>query len=211
VTATTEQAAIDLMPQLRDILHLPEDLDLPKLYRVTMTAYDDEPGWRVSAMLSGTNKTDLELWDGLRAWALGAMPDLSKPSASSHTQSGMYRKASVSVSVADVSVEICAHLDGLFVPPPQVHVTGEGAALLIAENAAEAPAIAVDARVRVIKDEIDGEPDFPGRVKQVGREGVVRIIQQPGDWPSVSVLLDGDEVTSMWREDELEVIAAVAS
>lgn len=125
------QTAIDLMPQLRDILGLPQDYDLPRLYRMTMTACDGDPGWVVDAMLSGTGKTDLELWEGLRAWAPGVVPELSKPYAASWTSSGMCRKASVSVSVAGVSVLIWVHLDGLFVPPAQVHVTGEATALLI--------------------------------------------------------------------------------
>lgn len=124
MTVTTTQHAIDLMPQLRDILGLSQDLDLPRLYRVTMTAHDGEPGWVVDAMLGSTDKSDLELWEGLRAWAPGVMPELSKPHAASWTASGMYRKASVTVSVAGVSVLIWTHLDGLFEAPAALPVGG---------------------------------------------------------------------------------------
>lgn len=112
-----DRALVDLMPQLRDVLHLPEDLDLPRLARISCTAYQDEPGWSVQAMLSHTGKTDLELWDGLRAWVSGAVPRLGAPAPSSLQPSGMYRKASVTITVAEVSVEIWAAVDAMFQVP----------------------------------------------------------------------------------------------
>lgn len=115
--STNTQHAIDLMPQLRDILGLAADLDLPRLYRITMTAYDNDPGWSINAMLSGTGtRPDLELWEGLRAWAPGVMPELAEPKPSSLKPSGMSRKASVAVVVAEVSVLIWTIVDSRFIP-----------------------------------------------------------------------------------------------
>ena len=126
MTATVGQAAIDLMPQLRDILQLPEDLDLPRLSNIKMTAYQDDPGWTVKAMLwlgqSLSHQDDLARWEALQAWAPGVVPALSEPSVSSLTPSGLYRKASVTITVAEVSVEIWTHVDATFAPPQDAEV-----------------------------------------------------------------------------------------
>lgn len=130
MSTTTTQAAIDLMPQLRDILGLPAELDLPRLVRIEFAAYDTAPGWTVTAQLP--TMTDEAEWDALLAWSRGAEPVLSEPQVAAYMPSGMYRKASVTVVVADVSVTIWTHVDGEFVPPvaEPVRVTGPMAALI---------------------------------------------------------------------------------
>lgn len=121
MTITTSQHAIDLMPQLRDILGMPADLDLPRLFGVTFTAVDGAPGWTVQAQLNSHNLTDLAQWDALKAWAPGAEPVLDEPVAGTSAlyPSGFWRRATVTVVVAEVSVQIWAHLDSGFVPPQE--------------------------------------------------------------------------------------------
>lgn len=124
------QHAIDLMPQLRDILGMPGDLDLPRLCAVTLKADESTPGWRAAAQL-GT-MADSATWDALLQWAPGVQPDVSDVFPGMHMPSGTYRKVSVTVVVAEVTVEIWAHVDGDFVPPAApVRVVGEFADLLI--------------------------------------------------------------------------------
>ena len=134
MSTTTTQRAIDLMPQLRDILQLPEDLRLPKLAQAQIEASSDSPGWTASAQL-GYLSTDPERWEALRAWGSMQIPELSDPYEYGGTAPGSWRKASVTVVVAEVSVTVWTHVDGEFVPPEQVHVTGEAAALLIGGDA----------------------------------------------------------------------------
>jgi hypothetical protein len=124
VTTTTQQHPFDLMPQLRDVLHLPEDLDLPKLACATFSAYSWEPGWEVAAQLSPL-QTDLERWEALRAWGISQEPVLDEPSEGSHRLSGTWRKASVKIAVAEVTVEIWTHVDGSFTPPPAPLAVGD--------------------------------------------------------------------------------------
>lgn len=137
MTITTQQHAIDLMPQLRDILELPRDLDLPHLYQVTLAATDGVPGWVVKAQLD--TLPDAESWEALRAWASGAEPTLDEPMTAHYMPSGFYRRAAVTVVVAEVSVEIWAHVDSLFEPPqPEpVHLTGAFADFLLGEEVAQ--------------------------------------------------------------------------
>jgi hypothetical protein len=116
MTANT-QHPLDLMPLLRDVLHLPEDLDLPKLASVRFSASSGDPGWEVEAQLRHL-LTDLERWEALRAWGLAQEPVLEKLREGSHKPSGSWRRASVKVTVADVTVEIWTHVDGSFTPPP---------------------------------------------------------------------------------------------
>lgn len=119
MSETTTQRALDLMPQLRDILHLPEDLDLPKLFAIKFTAYQDAPGWTVAAQLDCRRLSDLEQWAALKVWAPGAEPELEEPVSSTAGiyPSGSWRRATVTVEVAGVSVEIWAHVDSGFIPP----------------------------------------------------------------------------------------------
>lgn len=122
---TTQQAAIDLMPQLRDILHLPEELDLPKLYHIGFDAYYDQPGCTVQAQLMWL-PTDLARWEACRAWASGGEPTVT-PAGSAR------RQVSVTVKVAEVAVEIWAAVGQDFVPPvaAPVHAVGSFASLLL--------------------------------------------------------------------------------
>lgn len=112
---TTNQRAIDLMPQLRDILHLPEDLDLPKLASIAFNARTNDPGWTVNAQLD--ERGGIKAWEALRAWAPGVEPYLSDFAPSVVHPSGTWRQASVTVVIAEVSVKVWAHMDGEFIPP----------------------------------------------------------------------------------------------
>jgi hypothetical protein len=112
----TTQHAMDLMPQLRDILQLPGDLDLPKLARIEMAADSVDPGWSVRAQLK-TLPTDPERWEALSAWGGGTRPQLGFAHMSDDYPSGAYRKATVEIAVAEVSVEIWTHVDAEFEPP----------------------------------------------------------------------------------------------
>jgi hypothetical protein len=121
MTATTQQAAIDLMPQLRDLFDLASSLDLPRLARVEFGANADDPGWTVRAQLP--TMTDAAEWDALLAWGHGVTPMLGDAHPASYMPSGSYRKASVTVVVAEVSIEVWAHVDGDFTPPePVIHM-----------------------------------------------------------------------------------------
>lgn len=117
ITATTQQHAIDLMPQVRDILGLPEDLDLPRLGAATFTARQGAPGWTVEAQLTHRG-TSAERWEAAQGWAamVGTRVELSDQHPTSLYESKVWRRASVRVSVAGVVVEVWAHLDGTFVP-----------------------------------------------------------------------------------------------
>ena len=131
---TTTQHAIDLMPQLRDILGLPKDFDLPRLANVQFTAHEGAPGWLVQAQLR--TMSDEHSWDALLAWGSGKEPTLGEVHKASYMRSGTYRKATVTVVIAEVSVTIWAHVDGKFKPPkPEpVRVTGAFADFLLGED-----------------------------------------------------------------------------
>lgn len=119
MSETTTQRAIDLMPQLRDILHLPEDQDLPALWAITFSAHHGASGWRVSAQLDSRQLSDLEQWEALKAWGPGGALVLGEPTSATARMypSGSYRRATVTVEVAGVSVEVWAHVDAGFIPP----------------------------------------------------------------------------------------------
>lgn len=112
---TNTQHAIDLMPQLRDVLGLPQDLDLPRLCAIVFTANADAPGWDVYAQLK--TMPDADSWDALLAWSGGATPKLSRLQRASYMPSGKYRKASVQIRVGEVAIEVWCHVDSTFVPP----------------------------------------------------------------------------------------------
>ncbi|HEV2346429.1 MAG TPA: hypothetical protein VGS97_20185 [Actinocrinis sp.] len=127
MTATTNQHAIDLMPQLRDVLGLPKDLDLPPLYSAAFTAYHNAPGWTVRAQLGSL--PDAEAWEALKAWAPGAERQLDDPTESEARTSGWYRKAWVDVRIGDVAVQIWCHVEGAFEPPAEILHRDEGEAV----------------------------------------------------------------------------------
>lgn len=132
---TTTQHAIDLMPQLRDILGLPKDLDLPKLFNVDISATTGDDGWTVTSQLWPAGD-DQARWEALQAWGGSQQPQLSDPHPSKGYASGAFRQASVTVVVAEVSVKVWTHVDGGFVPPqPEpVRVTGAFADFLLGED-----------------------------------------------------------------------------
>ena len=138
MTTTTDQRAIDLMPQLRDLFGLAEDLDLPHLTRVEFGANAGDTGWTVTAQLR--SMSDHASYAALLAWSQGIAPVLDDPHPAKYMPSGLYRRASVTVVVGEVSVRIWAHVDGDFIPPrPEpVRVTGPFAGLLLGEDVATA-------------------------------------------------------------------------
>lgn len=115
-TVETSRRAIDLMPQLREILGLPAALDLPPLSRIYFEAGANDPGWTIEAHLRGTGSF-LDQWEALKAWAPGVEPELSDPATTSLYSSGSWRKATVTVRIAELTVTVWAHLDAEFEPP----------------------------------------------------------------------------------------------
>lgn len=141
MTITTQQHAIDLMPQLRDILELPRDLDLPPLWSIVFQASQADSGWKVTAQLDSRDLSDRGQWDALKVWSSGVEPVLGEPMAhgAGMYPSGAWRRVAVTVVVAEVAVEIWAHVDSLFEPPqPEpVHLTGAFADFLLGEEVAQ--------------------------------------------------------------------------
>lgn len=116
MSETTTQRALDLMPQLLDILHLPEDQDFPPLYSITCEARHGDAGWRVRAQLLGAGSDD-DRWNALQEWGCGQRVELDEPHPTSLQPSGAFRTASVTVVVGGVQVNVWAHVDANFIPP----------------------------------------------------------------------------------------------
>jgi hypothetical protein len=120
MTTTTNQRLADLMPQLRDILHLPEDLDLPYLAAVKCSITTGDDGWTVQAQMRHRDY-GTETWEALSAWAAATGGELvlgePYPSSSSSAPSGKARKVSLAVVVGGVHVEVWDAVDSEFIPP----------------------------------------------------------------------------------------------
>lgn len=123
----TNQHAIDLMPQLRDILGLPQDLGLPRLCRIVFEAHAGDPGWTVRAQLGSLPGSEAR-WEALTAWGHGARPELGPPveEPGGDWTSGSWRHASVTVVVAEVALEVWTHVDGAFEAPAPILHRDEG-------------------------------------------------------------------------------------
>lgn len=150
MTATTNRQLIDLMPQLRDILGLSADLDLPKLCRIECSAVEYADGYTISAQLKVMS--DYASWDALLAWGRGAQPTLSEACESAFAPGGYYRKASVQVRVADVSLEVWTHVAGTFEAPKldigdRVRTPG-GAYAVVTRHGCDEPGCTRDVKIK---------------------------------------------------------------
>lgn len=130
MTATTNQHAIDLMPQLRDVLGLPEDLDLPALCHIRFDADQGAPGWTVRAQLGSLFPAEAR-WEALVAWGHGVQPELGEAveDIGSYWPSKSWREARVTVRVAEVAIEVWTHVDGAFTAPARILHLDEGEAV----------------------------------------------------------------------------------
>lgn len=101
-----------LTATLRDFLFLPEDLDLPQLSGVTLSARYDEPGWTARAQLKWL-PTNAERYEALQAWALvsGDRVELGQRGRDGQHKSGYYREAHVTVSHVGIELTVWTHLD----------------------------------------------------------------------------------------------------
>jgi hypothetical protein len=107
-----------LTTELTDFLALPADLDLPALHSLSCRR-TLHTGWQVRAFVHF--RTDAEAYAAVETWAryAGGSVEVSEPFASPFQPSGMQRKVSTNVVVAEVSIEVTGAVDGLFeVPKP---------------------------------------------------------------------------------------------
>lgn len=170
---------------------------LPPLRDIEVRRIGTGARWTVKAYVGGINGYETA------AEAITAVEAYAKATGSDAAVRDSY-PSTVQPSGTQVSLATSFWIDGV---PVEVRALLDGDEYAAAIAAARKAPLAVDARVKVIKDRLSDEIGRDtGQRQWVGREGVVRIIQEPGDWPSVSVLLDGDTETSVWSEDELEVI-----
>ena len=102
-----------LTATLRDFLFLPEDLDLPALHAVTLTADRNSRDWTARAQLAAAGHSAQEIYKRLTQWAAGtgARVQLGERYADRTKPSGFYRSAYVEISHVGIAVTVWAHLD----------------------------------------------------------------------------------------------------
>jgi hypothetical protein len=111
---TNAKMLSDLLPQLTDLLALPRDIDLPALYSVECHRVDLDPGWTIRGHLFQDG--DDRVWANLSAWAYNAVGQIELGEEYG-SEADRVRKASVTVVVGDISVEIWAAVSAAFIPP----------------------------------------------------------------------------------------------
>lgn len=112
-TKTTDQRLSDLLPQISDLLALPQDIDLPPLYSVECRRRYDASGWTVRGHL--WQDSDEQAWEHLSEWAGAAVAQIELGHEYGTTK--RERKASITVVVGNVAVEIWTAVAASFVPP----------------------------------------------------------------------------------------------
>lgn len=114
MTEVNQQQLIDLLPQLRDILEMPADYDLPKLYSIECVARQGQLGWQVKAQLADRQSNETVL-DALAVWSVMSGAPVEICPEYRHWTGR--RKARVVVQVAQVVLEVWAELVGYEAEP----------------------------------------------------------------------------------------------
>ena len=109
-----------LTTELTDFLGLPQDLDLPPIRSVECRRTADGD-WSVRAVLAAHGQ---DAHEAIGAWAAytGGTVQESSPYATTAYGSGLQRTLSLRVVVAEVPIELCTFVDGLYVlvvPPAE--------------------------------------------------------------------------------------------